>query len=368
MFVCYTLPALFSYFGVVDASESNIDDYVKAHFIPCSLFLLVMSTDFVTLRTVGGKILLMFFIGAIGVCIGGPISLWIGSILFPDQLLWEGRNATWRGMATLMANWLGGTANQLIVKEIHNVGDAAFAVMVTINVIFSGIWMAILLFIAKNQPIIDRFINADLKNAPIFIEDIKTSLDRRKRFLGLSLLILSLLFIFLFCHSFSEYISMILIDNFPVLLQFNLGSTFFWSMFISTLLGLLLSMSYARHVFVKQVRFLSFFLLYFMIMNIGLNIEFTSFQSILYYFIVGLIWFFVHIIILFLFTLYFRLPIFYFAIASQCNIGGAASAPVVASAFNPNFASVAVLMAVLGYTWASFLASIIGHFMQYIHP
>ena len=228
--------------------------------------------------------------------------------------------------------------------------------------------MPILLFIAKNQPIIDRFINADLKNAPIFIEDIKPSLDRRKLFLGLSLLILSLLFIFLFCHSFSEYISMILIDNFPVLLQFNLGSTFFWSMFISTLLGLLLSMSYARHVFVKQVRFLSFFLLYFMIMNIGLNIEFTSFQSILYYFIVGLIWFFVHIIILFLFTLYFRLPIFYFAIASQCNIGGAASAPVVASAFNPNFASVAVLMAVLGYTWASFLASIIGHFMQYIHP
>jgi len=84
MFVCYTLPAFFSYFGVVDASESNIDDYVKSHFIPCSLFLLVMSTDFVTLRTVGGKILLMFFIGAIGVCIGGPISLWIGSILFPD--------------------------------------------------------------------------------------------------------------------------------------------------------------------------------------------------------------------------------------------------------------------------------------------
>lgn len=368
MFVCYTLPAVFSYFGIIDASGSSVDDYFKAHFIPCSLFLLVMSTDFVTLKSIGGKILLMFFIGAIGVCIGGPISLWIGSILFPDQLLWEGSNATWRGMATLMANWLGGTANQLIVKEIHNVGDAVFAVMVTINVFFSGIWMAILLFVAKKQPVIDRFINADLKNAPVFIESVKPSLDRRKRFLGLSLLILSLLFIFLFCHSCSEYISMILINKFPVLLHYNLGSSFFWSMLLSTLLGLLLSMSYARHVFVKQVRFISFFLLYFMIMNIGLNVEFTSFQSIFYYFIVGLIWFFIHVVILLLFTLYFRLPIFYFAIASQCNIGGAASAPVVASAFNPKFASVAVLMAVLGYTWASFLASIIGYLMQYINP
>ncbi|PWF61546.1 hypothetical protein CBX96_20555 [Shewanella sp. BC20] len=368
MFVCYTLPAVFSYFGIIDASESSVDDYFKAHFIPCSLFLLVMSTDFVTLKSIGGKILLMFLIGAIGVCIGGPISLWIGSILFPDQLLWDGSNATWRGMATLMANWLGGTANQLIVKEIHNVGDAVFAVMVTINVLFSGIWMAILLFVAKKQPVIDRFINADLRNAPAFIESVKPSLDRRKRFFGVSLLILSLLFIFLFCHSCSEYISMILINKFPVLLQYNLGSSFFWSMLLSTLLGLLLSMSYARHVFVKQVRFISFFLLYFMIMNIGLNVEFTSFQSIFYYFIVGLIWFFIHVVILLLFTLYFRLPIFYFAIASQCNIGGAASAPVVASAFNPKFASVAVLMAVLGYTWASFLASIIGSFMQYINP
>ncbi|WP_367303095.1 DUF819 family protein [Shewanella oneidensis] len=109
-------------------------------------------------------------------------------------------------------------------------------------------------------------------------------------------------------------------------------------------------------------------MLYFMIMNIGLNVEFASFQSIFYYFIIGLIWFVIHISILLLFSLYFKLPILYFAIASQCNIGGAASTTVVSSAFHPKLASIAVLMAVLGYTWASLIASIIGSFMQFIHP
>ncbi|MCR4534833.1 DUF819 family protein, partial [Shewanella xiamenensis] len=91
-------------------------------------------------------------------------------------------------------------------------------------------------------------------------------------------------------------------------------------------------------------------------------------SPIFYYFIIGLIWFVIHIIILLLFSLYFKLPMLYFAIASQCNIGGAASAPVVASAFHPKLASIAILMAVLGYTWASLIASIIGSFMQFIHP
>ncbi|MEL4254697.1 DUF819 family protein [Shewanella xiamenensis] len=368
MFICYTLPAVLSFFNVVDASRSSVDDYFKAHLIPFSLFLLIVSTDFITLKSVGGKILLMFFIGTVGVCIGGPISLWIGSKLFPEELLWQGGDAAWRGMATLMANWLGGTANQLVVKEIHQVGEAIFAVMMTINVVFSGVWMAILLFLAKKQKAIDRMLDADLNNLPVFIEDDITRLDGKKHFIGCMLLISFSLFIFLFCHSVSEFLSLTVNNRLPYLLHYNLGSSFFWSMILSTLLGILLSMTYARHVFVKQVRFVSFFLLYFMIMNIGLNIEFASFQSIFYYFIIGLIWFFTHIIILLLFCLYFKLPILYFAIASQCNIGGAASAPVVASAFHPKLGSIAVLMAVLGYTWASFIASIIGSFMQFIHP
>lgn len=103
-------------------------------------------------------------------------------------------------------------------------------------------------------------------------------------------------------------------------------------------------------------------------MLMGLNFDISALSAAPYYVCIGFVWFFIHIIILFIFTVFFRLPIMYLAIASQCNIGGAASAPVVASAFHPRLASAAVLMAVWGYTWASLLAWYVGFLMQSIQP
>ena len=49
-----------------------------------------------------------------------------------------------------------------------------------------------------------------------------------------------------------------------------------------------------------------------------------------------------------------RAPIFFVAVGSQSNIGGAASAPVVASAFHPSLAAVGALMAVAGYVLGTY--------------
>src|SRR5690606_11078447 len=105
-----------------------------------------------------------------------------------------------------------------------------------------------------------------------------------------------------------------------------------------------------------------------MIMLMGLNFDVSALGAAPYYIYIRLIWFSIHIIILLIFTVFSRLPIMYIAVASQCNIGGAASAPVIASAFHPRLASPAVFMAVWGYTWASLLASYIGFLMQSIQP
>lgn len=369
MLVCYVLPAILSSLSIVDASTSQLSEIAKTHFMPSCLFLLVLSTDFFALSLVGKKLLGMYVLGAASICIGGPLSLWFGSIFFPYELAWQGDNAAWKGMSTLMANWLGGTANQLAIKEIHHVGDAVFAVMMAINVIFSGLWMVILLFIAERQDKIDDFLRADKSYRPIFYADIKRKImGKRTSYYWILILSLAFFIVMFFSKDLSSFLAKTTADYFPSLFKYNLTSDFFWSVLISTFLGLLFSLTNARHVLVKETHHLALFFIYIMIMLMGLNFDIGALSAAPYYVCIGFIWFSIHLVILFIFTVFFRLPIMYLAIASQCNIGGAASAPVIASAFHPRLASAAVLMAVWGYTWASLLAWYVGFLMQFIQP
>jgi uncharacterized membrane protein len=57
----------------------------------------------------------------------------------------------------------------------------------------------------------------------------------------------------------------------------------------------------------------------------------------------------VHIVVLLVVAKLIKAPFFFVAVGSQANVGGAASAPIVASAFSPALAPVGVLLAVLGY-------------------
>lgn len=367
--MCYSLPAIFSSLHFIDASNSQLSEMAKTHLMPGCLFLLILGTDFFALSLVGKKLLGMYVLGAVSICIGGPLSLWLGSIFFPYELVWQGDNAAWKGMSTLMANWLGGTANQLAIKEIHDVGDAVFAVMMAINILFSSLWMVILLFIAERQDKIDEYLKANKAYKPIFPNDIKSKpLDRQKTYYWIMILSCTFLTVIFFSENLSSFLANIIANSFPYLFKYNLTSDFFWSVLIATFLGLSFSLTNARHVLVKETRHIALFIIYIMIMLMGLNFDISALSVAPYYVCIGLMWFAIHIVILFTFTVLLRLPIMYLAIASQCNIGGAASAPVIASAFHPRLASAALLMAVWGYTWASLLAWYFGILMQFIQP
>ena len=58
--------------------------------------------------------------------------------------------------------------------------------------------------------------------------------------------------------------------------------------------------------------------------------------------------------------------LFFVAVGSQANVGGAASAPVVAAAFHQSLAAVGVLLAVLGYAVGTYAAYLCGIIMQSI--
>ena len=82
--------------------------------------------------------------------------------------------------------------------------------------------------------------------------------------------------------------------------------------------------------------------------------------------VIGLLWMLVHVIILLIVAKIIRAPFFFVAVGSQANVGGAASAPIVASAFSPALAPVGVLLAVLGYAVGTVAAVVCMEFMRYL--
>ena len=74
----------------------------------------------------------------------------------------------------------------------------------------------------------------------------------------------------------------------------------------------------------------------------------------------------IHVILLLSIAKLIKAPFFFVAVGSQANVGGAASAPVVASAFHPSLAPVGVLLAVLGYALGTYAAWFCGILMQYV--
>ena len=105
--------------------------------------------------------------------------------------------------------------------------------------------------------------------------------------------------------------------------------------------------------------------LYILVATIGMKMNALAILDAPGIFLLGLIWMLIHVILLLIVAKIIRAPFFFVAVGSQANVGGAASAPVVASAFHPSLAPVGVLLAVLGYALGTYAAWLCGILMQF---
>jgi uncharacterized membrane protein len=144
----------------------------------------------------------------------------------------------------------------------------------------------------------------------------------------------------------------------------SLLSSFFWLIVISTTVGLALSFTRARKIEgVGASRWGSVFI-YILVATIGMKMNLGEVFDNLGLFLIGIIWMLTHVLILFIVAKLIKAPYFFVAVGSQANVGGAASAPIVASAFDAALAPVGVLMAVLGYALGTYGAIICAYLMQ----
>jgi uncharacterized membrane protein len=144
----------------------------------------------------------------------------------------------------------------------------------------------------------------------------------------------------------------------------SLLSDFFWLVVLATTIGLVLSFTRARSLEGVGASQWGSLFIYVLVATIGMKMNLREVFSHLGLFAIGLIWMIMHAGIMILVAKIIRAPFFFLAVGSQANIGGAASAPVVASAFSPSLAPVGVLLAVLGYALGTYGALLCAWLMQ----
>ena len=369
LLLCYFIPSIFNSLGIFSGESSRLYFVASRYLLPTSLVLLTISIDLPSIIKLGPKALVMFFTGTAGIIIGGPLAIMVVSIFAPDIVGGAGPEAVWRGLTTVAGSWIGGGANQAAMKEIFNVGDGLFSAMIAIDVIVANIWMAFLLYGVGIHKQIDEKLQADTSAISELKEKIEAYRSQIMRIPDLTdtIKLMSVGFgVTAFAHFGSDLIAPWIAVNAPGLEKFSLTSGFFWLIVISTTIALGLSFTRARELEgIGASRYGSVFL-YVLVATIGMKMDLMAIFENPGLFLVGLIWMAIHAILLIGVAKLIKAPFFFMAVGSQANVGGAASAPIVASAFHPSLAPVGVLLAVLGYAVGTYGAWFCGMLMQVI--
>ncbi|GEO22317.1 membrane protein [Cyclobacterium qasimii] len=365
--LCYFLPALFNTTGLISGEDSELYFVASRYLLPTSLVLLTLSIDLKSIAKLGPKALIMFLTGTFGVIIGGPVSLYIVAQFYPEVLGGIGADETWRGLATIAGSWIGGSANQTAMLELFGASPQLFSQMIAVDVIVANIWMAFLLYWAGKPGFFDKILKADTSAITALKEKVEAHQKENLKIPTLSdtMTILGLGFVITGCaHFFGSHLGDFIGVNYPGLKSYSLDSSFFWLVILATTGGLLLSFTRWRKLEGVGASRIGSVLLYILVATIGMQMDLGAVLDNPVFFLVGIIWMAFHILFMLIVAFIIKAPFFYVAIGSQANIGGAASAPIVASAFHPALAPVGVLLAVLGYGVGTYGAYICGILLQ----
>ena len=182
-------------------------------------------------------------LGIVGIIFGGPLALLCLLFFSPDLLTINGSDSFWRGFTTVAGSWIGGGANQAAMKEIFNVSDDLFSSMVAVDVVVANVWMAFLLYGAGICEKIDKWTGANtasIRDMKEKMEKYELKITRLPNFSD-TIFVMAVAFgISGLAHFLGDVIAPFISRNAPYLSKFNLTSSFFWLIIITTTISIIL--------------------------------------------------------------------------------------------------------------------------------
>jgi uncharacterized membrane protein len=360
LLLCYFIPGVYNTVGLIDGEATRLYNPVASRvLLPAALVLLTLTIDIRGVMRLGPKLVLMYALASLTVMAGAVVAFLAMSFIHPPTMAGD----TWGGMAALAGSWIGGGANMLAMKEIFDVDETTFGQFVVVDVGVGYVWMAVLIFLAGRAKAIDARSGADtsaLDELQERIASYQAQHDRVASLTDLMMIVGIALGVVGLAHALASPLAAWFAANVSWARQVSLHEPFVWIVVLSTLAGLGLSFTRARTLDGAGASKIGTLFLYYLIATIGMQMDLVALLDKPLLLLLGVIWISVHILLLWLAARLLHVPFFYFAIGSQSNIGGPASAPVVASAFHPALAPVGALLGALGYATGTVAAYVLG--------
>lgn len=376
LLMAYLLPSILSTLGVISDAHSNLYFVASRFLLPAALVLMTLSVDLKAMFNLGPKALIMFFAGTVGIIIGGPLAVLLISAVSPETIGGAGPDAVWRGLATIAGSWIGGGPNQAAMLEIYQYNPKNYGGMVLVDIVIGNLWMAILLMGISRTEKIDKWLKADTSSIEELKKKVSSFADKVARNPTLTdlIMIASIAFTTVgIAHFGATNISNYLVATFEIISDksssfSSLSSQFFWMITIATIIGIILSYTKLKSYEGAGASKIGSVFIYILVATIGMKMDLSKIVDNPGLLLIGFVWMTMHVIFLIVVAKLIKAPFFFLAVGSQANVGGAASAPIVAAAFHPSLATVGVLLAVFGYAIGTYGAILTAELMRIASP
>ncbi len=342
VFWIYFLPMLLSTLGLID-SKSPVYDLINKWFLPASLVLLLLSSDIKAILKLGKPALVMMLAGSLGIMIGMPLVFWLVKPFVGSQM--------WPGFGALSGSWIGGSANMLAVKEAIGTPQEVYTPMVVVDTVVPYVWLGFLVAVSAFQWQFDRVNDSDRG----ILDDLAAGAKRFSSQLTEKSSRRFTLLILLFALT-GSLAARFIGDLLPTVK--DVFSPYAWTIIAASVLGIALSFTRARNFECYGASRFGYFLLYFVLTTIGAQANILHVGSTFVLIAAGFLVVIFHGLIILFSARLLRAPMFLAVVASQANIGGVASAPIVAQVYQPGLASVGLLLAILGNIMGTYLGII----------
>lgn len=346
----YFLPMISSNLGIIPQS-SPLYDWIRLYLLPTALVLMLLGANAPALAKLGFRAIGTMLSGTLGIAVGAIIAFSLLHSWLPEE--------SWRGIGALTGSWVGGSANMVAVASSVGTPDSMLGPLIVVDTVVGYGWMGIVIALSVFQNRMDRWNRVD----QTIVHELNSrmeALDKENRrplkFYDLAITL---------AIGFSVgYLMLQAGKQLP-----DVGSvlnSFGWGIILSTLCGVALSFTKLSKLEYTGASTIGSFFFYLLLASIGAKADLKGIIDSPLFLVAGVMIIVVHASFLLVVGRLTRTPMFLMASASQANIGGPVTAPIVASIYQSSLAAVGLLMAVIGNVLGTFVGMTVAQLCYWI--